>query len=273
MWSWSDGPARRGKSEAGENRSGGTSRRGSASALVTQGTDRRESTGGIVTYDPETGLGGRPCAIDASSFDRVRREMGMDGLVGFVLGGFALAGSPGPNTLSLAAAGAAFGARRGLGYLAGLVVGMIGVMTITASGLAGLLFAIPGARPVVFVMALAYFAYLAWRIAMAPPLANEVDRGAAPTFPGGVLLSLVNPKAYAAMAAVFSGFVLVDGALAIDAIAKTAVMTVVIVAVNVAWLFAGAALTRFFRDPAANRAINIGFAAALVLSVVAAFLL
>ena len=38
----------------------------------------------------------------------------MDGLLGFVLAGFALAGSPGPATLSLAAAGAAFGARRGL---------------------------------------------------------------------------------------------------------------------------------------------------------------
>lgn len=203
---------------------------------------------------------------------QVLREMRMDALIGFVLAGFALAGSPGPNTLSLAAAGAAFGARRGLGYLAGLVVGMIAVMAITASGLAGLLFAIPGARPVVLAVAVAYFAYLAWRIATAPPLASEADRGTAPSFPGGILLSLVNPKAYAAMAAVFSGFVLVDGALAIDALAKTMVMTAVIVAVNVAWLFAGSALTRFFHDPGTNRAINVGFAAALVLSVGAVLL-
>ena len=41
------------------------------------------------------------------------------GLLGFVLAGFALAGSPGPATLSLAATGAAFGARRGLGYMTG----------------------------------------------------------------------------------------------------------------------------------------------------------
>ena len=33
----------------------------------------------------------------------------MDGLLGFAVAGFALAGSPGPNTLSLAATGAAFG--------------------------------------------------------------------------------------------------------------------------------------------------------------------
>ena len=45
----------------------------------------------------------------------------MDGLLGFALTGFALAGSPGPNTLSLAATGAAFGARRGVGYMAGML--------------------------------------------------------------------------------------------------------------------------------------------------------
>ena len=38
----------------------------------------------------------------------------MEGLLSFIVVGFALAGSPGPNTLSLAATGAAFGARRGL---------------------------------------------------------------------------------------------------------------------------------------------------------------
>lgn len=196
----------------------------------------------------------------------------MDALIGFVLASLALAGSPGPNTLSLAAAGAAFGARRGLGYLVGLVVGMIAVMTITASGLAGLLLAVPGAAPVVAGLALAYFAWLAFRIATAAPLAGDTGRSKAPTFPGGVFLSLVNPKAYAAMAALFSGFVLVDRALAFDALAKMAVMTIVIVIVNLAWLFTGSALTRFFRNPTTNRAINIGFAVALVLSVGAVLL-
>jgi threonine/homoserine/homoserine lactone efflux protein len=36
----------------------------------------------------------------------------MDGVLGFVLAGIALTGSPGPATLSLAASAAAFGARR-----------------------------------------------------------------------------------------------------------------------------------------------------------------
>ena len=58
----------------------------------------------------------------------------MEGLLSFILAGLALAGSPGPATLSLAATGAAFGTRRGLGYMTGINLGMVGVMAITASG-------------------------------------------------------------------------------------------------------------------------------------------
>ncbi len=191
----------------------------------------------------------------------------MDGLPAFLLAAVALAGSPGPATLSLTATGAAFGARRGAAYLAGIVIGMVAVMAIVASGLVGLLLAVPGATPVVTVLAAAYFLYLAWRIATAPPLAADTAERRTPTFAGGLLLSLINPKGYAAMAALFSGFVLVQERLALDVAAKMAVLVLIITAVNVAWLLAGAALTRFFRDPRTNRAINVAFAVLLVASV------
>ena len=197
----------------------------------------------------------------------------MDGLPGFLLAAVALAGSPGPATLSLTATGAAFGARRGIAYLAGIVVGMAAVMAIVASGVVGLLLAVPGATPIVTVLAAAYFLYLAWRIATAPPLAADTAQRRAPTFAGGLLLSLVNPKGYAAMAALFSGFVLVQERLALDIAIKTGVLVFIIAAVNVAWLMAGAALTRFFREPRTNRAINVTFAVLLVVSVVFALAL
>jgi threonine/homoserine/homoserine lactone efflux protein len=196
----------------------------------------------------------------------------VEALPGFLLAAVALAGSPGPATLSLTATGAAFGASRGAAYLAGIVVGMVAVMAIVASGLVGLLLAVPGATPVVTVLAAAYFLYLAWRIATAPPLGTDAEQRRAPTFGAGLLLSLVNPKGYAAMAALYSGFVLVHDRLALDVAAKMAVLLLVITAVNVAWLFAGAALTHLFRQPRTNRAINVAFAALLVGSVVFAFL-
>lgn len=191
----------------------------------------------------------------------------MEGLLGFVLAGFALAGSPGPATLSLAATGAAFGARRGLGYMTGIVIGMVPVMGITLAGLVGVLLAVPGAASVVAVAAGTYFIYLAARIAAAPPLAARTGAHGRPSFAGGVLLSLVNPKGYAAVAALCSGFVLVQGRFELDAAAKVIVMVAITATVNTAWLFAGAALTRFFREPRANRAINMTFAVLLIASV------
>src|SRR5690348_8585401 len=147
----------------------------------------------------------------------------MDALPGFLLAGLALAGSPGPATLSLAAAGAAFGTRRVAGYLVGIVVGMVAVMAITASGVVALLLAVPGVAPVVTVAAALYFVWLAWRIATAPPLSADGDKRQSPSFLGGFGLSLVNPKGYAAMAALFSGFVLLRGQLALDAGVKIAI--------------------------------------------------
>ncbi|MBI2734971.1 MAG: LysE family translocator [Rhodospirillales bacterium] len=195
----------------------------------------------------------------------------MDALSGFLLAALALAGSPGPATLSLTATGAAFGAGRGMAYLAGIVVGMVLVMAAVAAGLVGLLMAVPGATPVVTVLAAAYFLYLAWRIATAPPLTEGDSRRQAPTFVAGLALSLVNPKGYAAMAALYSGFVLVPGRMGADIAAKMTVLTLIIVAVNVAWLLAGAGLTRFFREPRSNRVINVAFAVLLVASVALAF--
>ena len=196
----------------------------------------------------------------------------MEGLLGFVLAGLALAGSPGPATLSLAATGAAFGARRGIGYMTGINLGMLAVMAITASGIVGLLLALPGATPVVIGLSSAYFVYLAVRIATAPPLDDTGEERRQPSFAGGIFLSLVNPKGYAAMAALFSSFVLIRDRLELDAAAKIAVLAILIAAVNIAWLFMGAALTRFFRDPRRNRIINVTFAVLLIVSVGAALL-
>jgi len=194
-------------------------------------------------------------------------------LVSFVLAGFALAGSPGPATLSLAATGAAFGTRQGLGYLAGLVIGMILVMAIIATGLAGLVLAVPGVAPMVTIAAALYFVYLAIRIATAPPLAADGGGRRRPGFVAGLLLSAVNPKGYAAMAALFSGFVLIRSRLDWDALMKIAVLTAVIVVVNLIWLGSGALLTRYFRDPRTSRMINVSFAILLMVSVAAALLI
>jgi threonine/homoserine/homoserine lactone efflux protein len=187
-------------------------------------------------------------------------------LLAFVLAGLVLAGSPGPNTMSLAAAGAAFGPRPSVGYMAGLALGMLVVMVVVASGVVAMLLAVPGIAPVATAVALLYFVYLAWKIAMAPPWSDAPPDRRVPSVLDGLLLSLVNPKGYAAMLALFSGHTLFTEGLLLDAALKIALALAIILLVNVVWLFVGAGLSRSFRSPRASRAINLVFAALLLAS-------
>jgi threonine/homoserine/homoserine lactone efflux protein len=196
----------------------------------------------------------------------------MENLPSFLLAGVALTGSPGPNTLGLAAASAAYGLRRSMPLLVGSVVGVFAVMLATATGLTGLVLAQPGVAPVVSAAAAVYMLYLAYRIATAPPMASGAGEHA-PGFGPGLFLGLGNPKAYAAMAALYSGFTLLPNDPITDAMTKTGMLLAMILAVDVVWLLVGSALTRASRRPAVHRAINVAFAVLLVASVGLALLL
>ena len=187
--------------------------------------------------------------------------------------GLALAvmGSPGPATLSVAAVGGAYGLSRSLAYVAGVVCGTSIVLLVVAAGLTTVLLSLPGIRPVLLAASVAYLLFLAWRIASAPPLAVAAQDGPKPSFPGGLVLGIANPKAYVAIAAVFAA-----GRLAADAtedsVLKVVVLAAMIVLIHVAWLFAGIALFRLLRSPAVGRALNIALALALLASALPALL-
>ncbi|MDI1287331.1 MAG: LysE family transporter [Reyranella sp.] len=170
-------------------------------------------------------------------------------------------GSPGPSTISVTAVGAAFGLSRSIAYMSGLVAGTIAVLLAVATGVVAVLLAIPQLAPVLLAASAVYILYLAFRIATAPPLSKHDETVAAPSFTGGVLLAIANPKAYVAIAAVFAGSTL-GPAL------KVAVLGAMVVLIHLAWLLAGAAFSRVFHDPVWSRRVNLVFAAALVATTV-----
>jgi len=133
--------------------------------------------------------------------------------------------------------------------------------------------AIPGAAPVIMALAAVYFIYLAYRIAVSPPLQSDALTDTEPKWFEGVLLSLVNPKGYAAMAAMFSTFTLLNSSTMADGLLKAALLMLVIIFVNICWLFAGVAMTRFLQDERSSRLLNIVFAIALLLSVLVTVLM
>jgi threonine/homoserine/homoserine lactone efflux protein len=177
----------------------------------------------------------------------------------------AIMGSPGPATISLTAAGSAYGVRRSLGYLAGIVAGMVVVLVAVATGITATLLAVPGLRSVLLALSAAYILWLAYRIATAPRFGAGPGSGAAgvPSLAGGALLGVANPKAWVAIAATFASARVADPATA-DAVAKVALLSMVAVLIMAAWLALGAWFAPALRDPRLARAVNLALAAALV---------
>jgi threonine/homoserine/homoserine lactone efflux protein len=175
--------------------------------------------------------------------------------------------SPGPAVLGVAGTAEAFGARRALPYFLGIVLGTATVLAMIASGLTGLLWALPGAAPVVTLAAGAYILYLAYRIATAPVLVKDGEAANAPSLIAGYLLAIANPKAFAALGALFAGHVLVPDDPVGDAILKMAGLSMMIVVANGSWLIFGAALSGLLRHPVAGRIANVTFAILLIVSV------
>ncbi len=185
-------------------------------------------------------------------------------LLTLVLAATVVMGSPGPATISVTAIGAAFGLRHSLRYTSGIILGTAAVLLVVATGITAVLTSMPGVAPVLAVASAAYILYLAFKIATAPPLAARESGAARPTFLGGFLLAVANPKAYVAIAAVLAGSSTAAGADALGVPARLAVLALMIVAIHVLWLLAGAAFARYLRLPLASRIINLAFAATLV---------
>jgi hypothetical protein len=79
----------------------------------------------------------------------------------------------------------------------------------------------------------------------------------APTFATGLLLGLSNPKAYLAFVTLFASQTIAAGSTRADATLKWGLIILVIFAVDVAWLYAGARLGRVPVSPRAERSINV----------------
>jgi threonine/homoserine/homoserine lactone efflux protein len=189
-------------------------------------------------------------------------------LAPLVLASAAIMGSPGPATISLVAVVAAYGVRRSLPYVCGLIVGSAFVLVAVASGVTATLLAVPEVRSLVIAASAAYILWLAYHIAAAPPLSAERAAAGAPSLAGGTVLGVANPKGWVAMAAVFASARLADGAAA-DAAAKTAVLAAMIVAIMSAWLLAGASLARMLRELRRARIVNAALLGAALVAATA----
>lgn len=182
----------------------------------------------------------------------------------FLAACFFLLISPGPGVLSTAGVGAGFGWAAGLRYVGGLCVGSNAVMLAVASGLAALVFSVPGLRAVLLFASIGYLLYMAFRIAMSGSQSAFAAARREPGFVDGVMLQTINPKAYVVGATLFSGFALWPGQFAAEVTAKLLLLNLVWIPIHLLWLYAGLTLHRMALRPGAQRLVNMGMALALV---------
>ncbi|MEQ9301969.1 MAG: LysE family translocator [Cyclobacteriaceae bacterium] len=192
--------------------------------------------------------------------------MFVEPFIPFLLLALALFATPGPATLSIAASGAAFGFGKTVYYIFGLIVGMIIIFVMVALGL-GLLFdQYPIVHTIFQWVSLLYMLYLAFKIATAPPLHSAKTKPLGPV--QGVLLNLVNPKAYFAVIALVSQYTQPGEEYFRSFILLMIWSMGYAFCTNLGWAYGGTFIASKLSSDKVATKINIGFAVLLVVSIV-----
>src|SRR5262245_56238779 len=103
-----------------------------------------------------------------------------DTLIPLILFCFAGSYTPGPNPVMLTASGQAFGFRRSIPHMVGIIVGCITLFTAFGFGLAQVFTLYPELHKVLRFVGAAYLLYLAWRILRAGDPAGNAEVRAKP---------------------------------------------------------------------------------------------
>ena len=174
----------------------------------------------------------------------------------FAIAVFLLLITPGPGVLSTAGVGTAYGMRAGLSYVTGLFLGSNLVAVIVISGLAAIMLDIPAFRIALAVISAGYLSYLAAKIAFSGARIAIINPTKPPAIFAGIMLQLINPKAYAVNTTFFCGFAFYPDSFLTETIIKLLILNAIWIPVHFAWLYAGNRLRSLDISAQAQRRIN-----------------
>ena len=185
--------------------------------------------------------------------------------------GFAVVGSitPGPNNFMLASSGLNFGFRRTVPHLLGVALGFPLMVLLVGLGLAELFTASPLLHLVLKWLGVLYLAYLAFRIATAPPVAAEGKAMAKPLrFLEAVAFQWINPKAWILAVGAIATYSTMNGRDFGEIAVMAAIFLVAGMPSAILWAGFGTLVRRWLSEPGHVRAFNLTMAAALLASIV-----
>ena len=175
-----------------------------------------------------------------------------------------LIGTPGPGVLSAAGFGAAYGFRPSLRYVLGLFFGTNLVLLSIISGFAAIIMSMPQLRLVLMVLSVSYLLYLAARIAFAGSQIAFISAKTSPGIWSGILLQVINPKAYAVNTSLITGFNYAPDNVVFEIASKVVIIMLIWTPIHLGWLWAGVVLHRLDLPAKTQRRINIVMASAML---------
>lgn len=197
--------------------------------------------------------------------------MGGELLAALVVFLFPLAYSPGPGNAFFAAIGASTGLRSAVPALTGYHLATFVVTAGIGAGMGVAILSHPAVAKSLAAVGGAYVLWLASRfIRAAWSRTSAAAAGRSPAAPrigfwAGAVVLLLNPKAYAIIAAMFTQFLRPPGGDDVATVlAITAVFTLNNLVAFVVWTLGGTALARLFRGERSRRWLDGLFAATLI---------
>jgi threonine/homoserine/homoserine lactone efflux protein len=191
-------------------------------------------------------------------------------MINFALAVFFLIITPGPGVLSVAGVGAAFGYKSGVRYILGLCLGTNLVALAVVTGLAAIVLSNSFLRVALMLCSSSYLLFLAYRIATQGADISFSKSDRKPGILAGILLQLVNPKAYAVNTAMYTAFLIYPNSIILEIGIKFVIMNLIWFPIHLFWLFLGVYLKSLNLSSRHQSNVNLLMACALVIVVVLA---
>ena len=191
-------------------------------------------------------------------------------MINFALAVFFLIITPGPGVLSVAGVGAAFGYKSGVRYILGLCLGTNLVALAVVTGLAAIVLSNSLLRVALMLCSSSYLLFLAYRIATQGADISFSKSDRKPGILAGILLQLVNPKAYAVNTAMYTAFLIYPNSIILEIGIKFVIMNLIWFPIHLFWLFLGVYLKSLNLSSRHQSNVNLLMACALVIVVVLA---
>jgi threonine/homoserine/homoserine lactone efflux protein len=176
--------------------------------------------------------------------------------------------TPGPNNTILMASGLAYGFRKTLPMILGVVIGFPAMIAIVGLGLGRIFEELPQLYTIMKYAGATYMLWLAYRIASAKPATADNTSEAKPlTFLQGVAFQWINPKGWIMALTALSAYTL-PANYSLGVLAVSLTFLAVGITSSCGWTMFGTGLRQLLTDPRWFRLINMALALALIASLV-----